>query len=98
MKLTQAFLFIKKIHPNPLKTLWVHIFTKGKRSLTKIFLICNKTRISIHSSAELNIYQGHFIYNCGWVSRFPIPSVFIMRKNARLNIYDTVYILMQIQK
>jgi len=79
------FRLIRQFNPSLLLTVWLNIRMKGKRDSRNLFIVCNKTRIDIHKTAKINIYNGFCIFNCGWVRKDPHPSVLLMKENSELN-------------
>jgi acetyltransferase-like isoleucine patch superfamily enzyme len=56
-----------------------------------MFIVCNKARIYIHKTAEINVKEGSFmLFNRGWVRKDPFRSLLIMREHSKLNITGKV--------
>lgn len=83
---------LKRINPAIFETLWQHFRIGGSRSLKTPFLVCNKTRIAIAKTAEINVTKGFLAFNCGWARKDPFPSLLIMKENARLNVSGRLFI------
>ncbi len=83
---------IRRINPAIFKTLYLHFTIKGKRSLKNAFIVCNKTRISVHKSAKINISEESlFVFNSGWIRKDPYPSVLLMKENSELTITGKIF-------